>query len=304
MSYLSRLVTLGVLGLLLLLFLPVGVQVTPEGSILITRSIVYGNPGWISPIGEVLNGWEGPGLAWDEDTVTSSSYDAVKAGWTPYLELTHTAIDCDKVRVWVSAESDNVATVEVDVYYSGTYNNIYSGVPTLGVFVEYTIGSTQSVTAMRIRLLNSHSKQARFQYIHEVDFDEVLTPNITNTPGSQDFGPVSESGTYETGLTYFTVTNNSGGVVSITAQGTNFTGGSGWLLSNDGVPGVEVVGLKAGLEGGDYTIVVKKDSPYNLLVSGLPDTGAQKWGLRLYAPTEFSDGVQKSTTVTLTATLD
>jgi len=133
---------------------------------------------WITPTGEVLNGWSGAGLAWDDDNGTNSSYDAARESWTPYLELTHIGIDCDKVQVWVSVEKDSMAEIEVDVYYSGAYHNIYKGVPTLGAFAEYTIGSTQLVTAMRIRCLNSRTTQSRLQYVHEADFNEAggVTP--------------------------------------------------------------------------------------------------------------------------------
>lgn len=130
------------------------------------------------------------------------------------------------------------------------------------------------------------------------------SPDISNLPISQDFGAVSENGTYETGLTYFTVTNNSSGAVTITIKAIDFTGGAGWALSDTATPGANTAGLKAGLEGGDYTIIVKKTETFNTLVTGLAAEGTQKWGLKLYTPTTFSDGVQKSTTVTLTATLD
>jgi len=132
----------------------------------------------------------------------------------------------------------------------------------------------------------------------------ACSPDIGNLPIEVDFGLVSESSTSETGLTHFTVTNNSGGPVTIIIQAIDFTGGSGWTLSDTATPGVDTVGLKAGLEGGDYTIIVKKTESYNILVSGLADGITQKWGLKLYTATEHSDGVQKSTTVTLAAVCD
>jgi hypothetical protein len=129
------------------------------------------------------------------------------------------------------------------------------------------------------------------------------TPDISNTPSSYDFGSVVEGETPSTELTYFTVTNNSSSAVNIAISGTDMTGGLfPWILSDDGNPGPDAYGLKAGLEGGDYTTTVKKSSPYNTLVSNLAASGTQKWGLRLYAPTTFSDGEAKTGTVTLTAT--
>ena len=81
------------------------------------------------------------------------------------------------------------------------------------------------------------------------------------------------------------------------------TGGVTWTLSDTATPGADTYGLRAGLEGDTgYTIIVKKNALYNTLVSNLPSLGTQQWGLELLSPTLFSDGVQKSGTVTLTAT--
>jgi hypothetical protein len=127
-------------------------------------------------------------------------------------------------------------------------------------------------------------------------------PDISNTPSSYNFGSVAEGATPSTGLAYFTVTNNSSSAVDITISGTDMTGGDTWTLSDDGNPGTNIYGLQAGLEGEAYTIIVKKNSPYNTLVSNLAASGTQRWGLQLYAPTTFSDGEAKTGTVTLTAT--
>jgi len=142
-----------------------------------------------------------------------------------------------------------------------------------------------------------------------IDYTPGLPPDISNTPTSFDFGTLSEGGTYETtgGLTtaYFTVTNSSGFAVNITIGGTDMTGGTTWTLSNDGSAGNMIYGLNAGLEGGSYNVVVRRDPVYNTLVSNLSNVepnNTQKWGLQLLAPTTMSDGASKSGTVTLTAT--
>jgi len=143
-----------------------------------------------------------------------------------------------------------------------------------------------------------------YPYTFDVTLGLPFSPDISNSPSTYEFGVVTEDSTPATGLTHFTVTNNSGGTVTITISATDFTGGNGWTLSDTATPGTDTVGLKAGLEGGDYTIIVKKTPAYNVLVSDLADGATQKWGLKLYAATSHSDGVQKSTTVTLTAMLD
>lgn len=128
--------------------------------------------------------------------------------------------------------------------------------------------------------------------------------DISNVPTSKDYGVVSTSSTYTTGLDHFSVTNNSGADVTITIKAIDWTGGVGWTLSDTATPDADTAGLKAGLDGGDYTIIVKKTAAYNTLVAALSDNTTQKWGLKLYTPTSHSDGAQKTTTVTLTATLD
>lgn len=116
---------------------------------------------------------------------------------------------------------------------------------------------------------------------------------------------VSENSNYSSGLAYFRITNNSGGAVTITIGGADMTGGGyTWDLSDDGSVGDMIYGMKAGLSGGDYTIVVKETAPYNTLKAGLADSGTQDFGLKIYTPTNFDDGNDKSGAITLTAACD
>jgi len=135
--------------------------------------------------------------------------------------------------------------------------------------------------------------------------DYTPPPAISNTPTSFDFGVLAEGAIVETtgGLTtaYFTVTNDSSYAVNITIGGTDLTGGTAWTLSDTATPETDTYGLKAGLEGGSYNIIVKSSSP-NFLVEGLAASGTQDWALQLLAPTTFTGGGENSGTVTLTAT--
>jgi hypothetical protein len=135
-----------------------------------------------------------------------------------------------------------------------------------------------------------------------VPVSEVNAQDISNSPNNNNFGVLSESSITATGLTHFTITNNSASDVNITIGGTDMTGGITWELSDTATPGTNRYGLKAGLELGSYNITVKETGPFNTLVSGLAASGTQKWGLQLLAPTSFTDGLEKSGTVTLTAT--
>lgn len=141
------------------------------------------------------------------------------------------------------------------------------------------------------------------------DFESIYTegmgavePDISNTPSSYDFATVAEGSTTETGLTYFTVTNNSAYAVNITITGTDMTGGVSWVLSDTATPGTNVYGLKAGRSGESYNIVVKNSSADYLVQNLSGSGGTQQWGLQFLAPTTITDGTSKSGTVTLTAT--
>lgn len=135
--------------------------------------------------------------------------------------------------------------------------------------------------------------------------EEGCSPNYYIAPSGWNINggnPVSESSNYATGLTYFTVTNNnSGGAIDITISGSDMTGGGyTWDLADNGSPGDMIYGLYAGLSGGDYTIIVKESAPYNTLVSSLANNDAQDFGLKIYTPTNFDDGNDKSGGITLT----
>jgi len=133
----------------------------------------------------------------------------------------------------------------------------------------------------------------------------ACSPNITTIPtiwAVNGGSPVVVSSNYSTGLTYFNVTNSSGGPINISIGGTNMTGGGyTWVLSDTATAGDMIYGLKAGLSGSSYNITVKLNSPYNTLVGGLPSGAGQLWGLELSTPTIFSDQYEKSGTVILTA---
>jgi len=130
-------------------------------------------------------------------------------------------------------------------------------------------------------------------------------PDISNTPDTWDFGVVDASSSYETGITYspgssgFQITNNSTFDVNITISATDM--GSGWLLADSGDPDATHYTLWAGTEltGGLYNIQVTSGGVPLITVLA---SSTRDWGLKLMTPTSFSEGGQKSGTVTLTAT--
>ncbi|TRZ52030.1 MAG: hypothetical protein D4S01_03660 [Dehalococcoidia bacterium] len=290
--------------LLLTLLASLVFGVLPVGS-----GVAYANPGWVSPTGNVPNGWIDPANAHDENTLTYATFTfGGAAGWGNYIELTlDAAIFCDRVQIWSDRDNVKITQIEVDVYYSDGWKNIYSGLLVVGSYQEYVIGSTQSVTKMQVRYYQDANK-LYIASLYEAACWEV-PPDISNdsaTGNNYAFGTVDAGSSTKTGLTYFTVTNNSAFNVNITISGSDMEGGVTWTLSEDASTGTNIYGLRAGrageVEGNDYLTVVPKSSA-NPLVSDLAgEGGTQQWGLQFLAPDTFTDGGSKSGTVTLTAT--
>jgi hypothetical protein len=129
--------------------------------------------------------------------------------------------------------------------------------------------------------------------------------SISVSPTSYGFGTVATSSTTSTTTSYFSVTNNSSVTTSVTIAVTasTWTGGVAWTHSDTATPGADTCGLKANQNGawGTGDVIVKYASPNNI-VSTEGATTNWSFGLKLLAPTSFSDGVQKTNTVILTAT--
>lgn len=136
--------------------------------------------------------------------------------------------------------------------------------------------------------------------------------DISNAPISKAFGTVAASTSYwsngsaptfplDDAECFFTVTNN-GGTCSITIKATNFTGGVGWTL---GTPAQNVVRLKTGKSGDalETNMVTLTTSP-QAFISALANLATKKWEVKMETPTSYTDGALKTSTITLTATLD
>jgi len=227
-------------------------------------------------------------------------------------EVTTTADDC---LVFYGSAHDGgdagsftesgVGWAEVDEQYSGT-----AGTDACGVWGTKTMtgqGGTVDVGITKDVTDGTSSIQFAIQP------STGATPNIGNLPTSKGFGTVDTSTDYWSNDSaptwplddiecYFTVTNNSGAAVDITVKGTNFTGGVGWTLA--GTPAENTVTMKAGKSGDalEANMVTLTTSELSF-IAGLPDTNSKKWELKLETATSHTDGVEKTGTVTLTATL-
>ena len=127
---------------------------------------------WISPTGYTASDWTTEEYAYDANTETTASYLVVKASWSPYLILTFPEINCDKVRIWSTGQTTDINLIEVDYYDTG-WVNFYSGALVQGSYQEYAIGSTKTITSIRIRYYNSKSNASRLVYCHEVQLNQI-----------------------------------------------------------------------------------------------------------------------------------
>jgi hypothetical protein len=123
---------------------------------------------------------------------------------------------------------------------------------------------------------------------------------LTNTPSTWAVGIIAaSSATATTNGTYFTA-NNSGSVTSnitVLVTSANWTGGVGWVHSNTNTTAADTAGLGYGVGSTDQRIMTTSSTN---LTTNLPAATSVGWGMKLYAPTSFGDGAQKTITVRLT----
>lgn len=127
---------------------------------------------------------------------------------------------------------------------------------------------------------------------------------ITISPTSYNFAVVAASSTTNTTTTYFTITNTSSiqtdQTLGVTA--TTWSGGTVWNHAEDAVPGADLAGLnsqKGGTWGSDV-VIVRNGTPLDIATNQAANTNYQ-FGISLKAPTSFSDGVEKTITMRVTA---
>lgn len=136
--------------------------------------------------------------------------------------------------------------------------------------------------------------------------------NISNTPDNENIGLVSINSTYYAGEApsnpvhddncTFSLTNNSGANVTCTILGTNATGGVGHTLTSDSPLEDEIrVTVYASGDDPDNDGIVINTTAQEFLTN-FADNTTIKWDFKLETGTT-TDGVQKTFTITLEATL-
>jgi len=142
---------------------------------------------WILPTGFNDPGecWDAEAEAYDGEKITRATSVVPASSWGCYLELTCAAISCSKVRFYAYYYATSIDQISLDVYYSGTWHNIYEGIFADREWVEKEIGSIQTVTAMRAKFHNINLTR-KAAYCYETAFFQPGVGGTGNT-GTANF---------------------------------------------------------------------------------------------------------------------
>ncbi len=141
----------------------------------------------------------------------------------------------------------------------------------------------------------------------DADIDVTATPAFVGISCDQtvyNFGVVAASATPSTTTSWATITNTStvqtDQTISVTT--TVWAGGVTWAHAEDGIPGSDIAGLKTNRGGtwGVGDVIIKNGTP-NFIYENCPALTGYSFGLKLWAPTAFGDGIEKSITVRVSA---
>lgn len=130
---------------------------------------------WQSPTGynDPDNRWNNETNMYDDDITTYAYIYLPINSWSSFIEATIEPLNCDKIRYYAGGNNPTVDQIDVDVYYSGAWHDVYSGTFTHQVWEEKSLGGTYAVTKMRISLYNNSPLPINKGYIYEVDFNQV-----------------------------------------------------------------------------------------------------------------------------------
>lgn len=148
-----------------------------------STALITGN--WVSPTGHIdlggPRGWWNETRMYDEDLGTYSAYNVSDRTWSNFIRLTHAAMRCNAIRLYITYILGRNDIIDIDAFYGGIWNHVFEGdydhlCDGFGnplEWYEVAIGSIEVITEFRIRVFNSHWFNAYGCGIYEVDFFEV-----------------------------------------------------------------------------------------------------------------------------------
>jgi len=137
---------------------------------------------WVSPTGYVDSGakWTDEAKLYDGSSSTRAESSSIASlSWGSYIELTHAAMVCNKVRFDALYVDGYTLTIDVDAYYGGAWHDVYQGSYNNHEWTEKSLDSVQTITAFRFRFYNQHEINGINQLFYEVEFYEVAPTTVT-----------------------------------------------------------------------------------------------------------------------------
>lgn len=157
---------------------------------------------WIQPTGfnDPDNKWTGTvdeSSAYDGNEITYAYNSPVVAShnWTSFIEFTHSAFLCNKIKVLVGFyyESNDGELIDVD-YYDGEWHEGYQGnLELLSGYnwKECSFASSHEITKVRVRFYNGYSSGDRIYFVEIYLYDNtpiVTVQNPTNVLNTSVIG--------------------------------------------------------------------------------------------------------------------
>lgn len=134
-------------------------------------------------------GYSDPNGIWGSETLAynnNTDYgDAARCtvpawSWSGYLVLTVDPVYCSKLKFFARYDGTNgINKIDLDVYYSGAWHNVYEGSFLNRVWTEKSLGGSYYVSQLRIRFYNNDSS-VKTALLYEAHFYETTgIPKVT-----------------------------------------------------------------------------------------------------------------------------
>jgi len=111
----------------------------------------------------------------------TSTAIATNSWQADYLQINIAAIECNKIQFMADYNAAGIDEIDIDLYYSGGWQALFTGAFTDEVYVEKAIGSTETVTGAQVRFYNEHDTntvQATFRAFQFWDTLPALAGSI------------------------------------------------------------------------------------------------------------------------------
>ena len=234
--------------------------------------LVNADDEWVSPTGnsDPESSWTNESNAYNDNTSNYAVETIPKGEWGNPLILTIDSMWCSKVRVYSDGQAD-ITNMRVYVEYDSAWDKIYDGAAEKGEYVEYSIGSVEEVSGIKLEYYNDSSYLSSQARVSDSDFWLCSEPE--SNPDDISLSPATDTNYVCTNHTFTaTVTEDSSPLpdISVTWDLT----GVGEILTSSNTTD----------ESGEATATITSSSPGNSTVecyvtdnSSITDTAVKTW---------------------------